>query len=429
MSEAFLPGDKSIAHRFLIFSTLAEGESILSGVPSSLDVASTMSCLRALGATFEDSGDGMIRVPGPVSWKAASRALDCGNSGTTARLLTGLLAGLGVEAELRGDGSLSERPMDRVVYPLQAMGARITYVGRPDRLPVRVEGRATGGLRSLRYRPRVSSAQVRAALLLAALTGHTDLEIVDRFRPRDHTERILRSMGAPVVSEPAGSGERIRLPAGSWGGGLSPLHATVPGDISAACFLFAAALLAGRPLTLRAVGLNPTRTGFLRVVEAMGAGVEVRETGAQAGEPVGDVSLRPARLRPFALQEDAVPQLIDEIPALAVLACRVEGVSVIRGAGELRVKESDRLALLASNLGEMGIRCDESEDGLQVHGSRSPLEGLARTGGDHRIAMAFGALGSSPGCDVTVDDPDCVDVSFPGFWDALNAVTTGLVSP
>lgn len=426
MSEAVVPGDKSIAHRFLVLSTLAEGESTLSNVPSSLDVARTMSCLRALGAVFEPLGAGMFRVAGPVSWNPAAQPLDCGNSGTTARLLTGLLAGLGVEAELQGDSSLSERPMDRVVYPLQAMGARITYAGRPDRLPVRVEGRATGGLRSLRYRPRVSSAQVRAALLLAALTGHTDLEIVDRLRPRDHTERILRSMGAPVVSEAAGAGERVYLPAGSWGGSLGPLHASVPGDISAASFLIVAALLAGRPLTLRAVGLNPTRAGFLRVVEEMGAGLEVRETGTQAGEPVGDVSLRPSRLRPFVLQEDLVPQLIDEIPALAILACRVEGVSVIRGAGELRLKESDRLALLASNLGDVGIRCDESEDGLRVHGSATHLEGLARTGGDHRISMAFGVLGSSPGCDIAVDDRDCVNVSFPGFWDALNRVTTGV---
>ena len=236
-------------------------------------------------------------------------------------------------------------------------------------------------------------------------------------------------MGVPVVSEPAGAGERIHLPAGNWGGGLSPLCATVPGDISAASFLIVAALLGDRALTIRAVGLNPTRVGFLRVVEEMGAGVEIRQTGAQAGEPVGDVELRPSRLRPFVVQEDRIPQLIDEIPALAVLALRVEGVSVIRGAAELRVKESDRLALLASNLGEMGVRCDESEDGLRVHGAAAPLKGLARTGGDHRIAMAFGVLGSSPGCDIAVDDRDCVDVSFPGFWDALSAVMTGGASP
>ena len=310
MSVAFVPGDKSIAHRFLILSSLAEGESILSGVPSSLDVASTISCLRALGATIEDSEDGMIRVPGPARWKAPSLALDCGNSGTTARLLTGLLAGLGIEAQLRGDSSLSERPMDRVVYPLQAMGARITYADRPDRLPLRVEGRATGGLRSLRYRPRVSSAQVRAALLLAALAGRTDLEIVDRLRPRDHTERILRAMGAPVVSERVGSGERIHLVADSWDGGLAPLRATVPGDVSSAAFLVVAALLAGRPLTIRGVGLNPTRAGFLRVVEEMGAGVEVCETGVQAGEPVGDITVRPSNLRPFVVHEALVPQLI-----------------------------------------------------------------------------------------------------------------------
>jgi 3-phosphoshikimate 1-carboxyvinyltransferase len=414
---AVVPGDKSIAHRFLVLSALAENESILSGVPASLDVMSTISCLRGLGVDLGDPEGGMIRVRGPAAWRAPSRALDCGN--------TGLLAGLGLEGELTGDASLCARPMDRVVYPLQAMGARISYMGRQDRLPVRLEGRATGGLRSLRYRPRVSSAQVRAALLLAALAGHTDLEIVDRLRPRDHTESILRSMGVPVVSEPAGSGERIHLPAGSWSGSLRPLNATVPGDLSSAAFLVVAALLAGQALTIRAVGLNPTRAGFLRVVEEMGAGVEVKETGIQAGEPVGDISVRPSELRPFAVSDDVVPQLIDEIPALVALASRVEGISVIRGAGELRVKESDRLALLASNMEKLGIRCEEAEEGLRVHGSSAPIGGVARTGGDHRIAMAFGALSASPRCDVEVDDRDCVNVSFPGFWEALGAVMTG----
>jgi 3-phosphoshikimate 1-carboxyvinyltransferase len=412
-----------------MLSTLAEGESLLSGMPSSLDVTSTISCLRALGATLDDLGDGRIRVAGPAAWKTPNVALDCGNSGTTARLLTGLLAGLGIEAELRGDRSLSARPMDRVVYPLQALGARITYVDRPDRLPLKIEGRATGELRALRYRPRVSSAQVRAALLLAALAGRTDVEIVDRLRPRDHTERILRSMGAPVDSENVDSGERIHFGASSWGGRLTPLRATVPGDLSSAVFLMVAALLTDRHLTIRSVGLNPTRAGFLRVVERMGAKVHVRETGVQAGEPVGDIVVRPSRLRPFDVDGDLVPQLIDEVPALVALACRTEGVSVIRGAAELRVKESDRLSLLASNLRSLGVRCEESEDGLQVHGSSSPLKGEVRTEGDHRIAMAFGALGASPGCDLAVDDRDCVRVSFPGFWEALSDVSGGARSP
>lgn len=420
-----VPGDKSVAHRFLILATLAEGESMLSNVPASLDVGSTISCLRDLGATVEDQGQGSFRVAGPSTWRSPDEPLDCGNSGTTARLLTGLIAGLGIEAEITGDSSLLLRPMDRVVYPLQAMGARISYTEQPDRLPVRLEGRASGGLRKLRYRPRVSSAQVRAALLLAALAGRTDLEILDRLRPRDHTERILRAMGAPVASESERSGERIRFPAASWDGDLAPLEAAVPGDLSSAAFLVVAALLTGKRASIRGVGANPTRTGFLRVLAEMGAQVDLAETGTQAGEPVGDLTVTARALRPFAVDESLVPRLIDEVPALVALASRVDGVSVIRGARELRVKESDRLALLASNLRAIGVRCEELSDGLRVHGSSAPLRGIVRTGGDHRISMAFGALGVAPGCSVTVDNPQCVDVSFPGFWDTLTEVASG----
>lgn len=425
MNGRIVPGDKSIAHRFLILSTLAQGESVLTGVPVSLDVASTIACLQALGAQIDQDPGGVIRVAGPARWSPPTGRLHCGNSGTTARLVIGLLTGLGLRAELEGDASLMRRPMDRVVYPLQAMGGRIAYLGQPDRLPVRVEARASGGLRALRYRPRVSSAQVRAALLLAALSGRTDLEIIDRLRPRDHTERILRSMGVHVDSRVTGPGERIRLQAAGWDGQLSPLRANVPGDLSSAAFLIVAALLAGRDLTIRQVGINPTRAGFLRVLQEMGADLSVKQRGVEAGEPVGDVTVRPSRLRPFTVEESMIPQLIDEVPALAVLASRVEGISVIRGAGELRVKESDRLTLLAGNLAAVGVVCEESKDGLQVQGSRATLRGVARTGGDHRIAMAFGVLGASPDCDITVDDRACVAVSFPGFWEELLAATGG----
>ena len=425
MSEVRVPGDKSIAHRFLILAALAEGESILCGVPAALDVNRTASCLRALGANPEDQGDGLFRIPGPADWRSPTASLDCGNSGTTARLLAGLLAGLGVEAELRGDASLSLRPMDRVVYPLKAMGARIHYTDRPDCLPLRIEGRVSGELRALRYRPRVSSAQVRAALLLAALASRTDLEILDRLRPRDHTERILRSMGVPVVSEPVDDGERIRFRASRWNGGLSPLVATVPGDLSSAAFLVVAALLSSRNLTIRSVGLNPTRTGFLQVLSDCGAEVRAVETGLQGGEPVGDLSVRASTLDPFSVDEGLVPRLVDEVPVLAVLASRIEGVSVFSGAGELRAKESDRLSLVASNLKTLGVRCDELADGLRVHGSLAPVSGTVRTAGDHRIAMAFGALGAAPGCEITVDDRECVNVSFPGYWEALARLTSG----
>jgi 3-phosphoshikimate 1-carboxyvinyltransferase len=424
--EVSVPGDKSIGHRCLLLAALARGESRLSGLPPSLDVASTISCLRSLGVSLEDEGAGEVKVTGPTAWRTPAEPLDCGNSGTTARLLTGLLAGLGVEAELRGDASLSARPMDRVVYPLQAMGARMAYVEQPDHLPLRIERRASGALRALRYRPRVSSAQVRGALLLAAVSGRTDLVIEDRHRPRDHSERILRYMGAPVLTESVGVGERVSFRSSGWDGALSPLAARVPGDISSAAFLLVASLLRGSSLTVRSVGLNPSRIAFLRVLEGAGARVDVAESGEEAGEPVGDVSVYPpSGLSPFSVEGDTVPGLIDEIPALAVLASRVDGVSHIRGAAELRVKESDRLALIASNLSALDVRCDESDDGLRIEGSTEPIVGSVRTEGDHRIAMAFAALGAAPGCSIVVDDPDCVDVSFPGFWETLGRVTSG----
>jgi 3-phosphoshikimate 1-carboxyvinyltransferase len=232
-------------------------------------------------------------------------------------------------------------------------------------------------------------------------------------------------MGAPVASELELPGERVRFPASGWDGDLAPLDAAVPGDISSAAFLVVAALLIGRRASFRGVGVNPTRTGFLRVLAEMGAQVDLAETAAQAGEPVGNLTVTGPVLRPFAIDESLVPQLIDEIPALVALASRVDGVSVIRGASELRVKESDRLALLVSNLRTVGVRCEELSDGLRVHGSSAPLRGSVTTGGDHRIAMAFGALGTAPGCSVTVDDVRCVDVSFPGFWDTLTEATSG----
>ena len=423
MAELRVPGDKSIAHRLLILASLANGHSRLNGIPESLDVRHTLACLQALGARIEDRGDGCVSVRGPTEWRAPSSALDCGNSGTTARLLTGLLAGLGVEAELRGDPSLSDRPMDRVVYPLQTMGARITYVGLADRLPVRVEGRASGELRALRYRPRVSSAQVRAALLLAALTSRTDLEILDRLRPRDHTERMLRAMGAPVQTEVLEVGERVRFRGSRWNGALQPLDLTVPGDLSSAAFLVVSALVADQSLTVRGVGLNPTRAGFLEVLSRMGAKIAHETAVLLAGEPVGSLSVEPGRLNPFEIGAELIPQLVDEVPALVVLASRVDGLSVVRGAAELRLKESDRISLMVSNLRALGVACEELDDGLRVRGSADPLSGSVRTGGDHRIAMAFGALGSAPGCDIAVDDPECVDVSFPGFWRALDEVS------
>jgi 3-phosphoshikimate 1-carboxyvinyltransferase len=395
---------------------------MLRGLPPSADVMATLRALRELGLEAIGGAPGPVEVKGPASWNDAPAPIHCANSGTTARLLAGLLAGLGRSAELDGDESLRRRPMDRVVYPLQAMGARLRYVGSRGRLPILVEPRASGSLRSLRYRPRVSSAQVKSALLLAAVTSRTELEIRDRGEPRDHTERLLKHMGAPLSFSTGPEGQWMHFDPSGWDGKLRPLDTLVPGDVSSAAFLIAGAVLGGHSVRIRNVGLNPTRTGFLEILNAMGASVGSVATGEAAGEPVGDVEALPGTLGPFRFDGTVVPRLIDEIPILAVLAARAEGTSEIRGAGELRHKESDRLALLAANLGALGVECEELEDGLRIRGTRAVLRGGVRTGGDHRLAMAFGVLSRLPGCRVGIDAPECVAVSFPGFWEALDRV-------
>jgi 3-phosphoshikimate 1-carboxyvinyltransferase len=230
-------------------------------------------------------------------------------------------------------------------------------------------------------------------------------------------------MGVPIASEPEGEGERIRFEASTWSGDPLPLTAEVPGDLSSAAFLVVGGLLLGRRLTIRGVGLNPSRAGFLEILARMGADVSQTLGAEEAGEPRGDLSVRANRLGPFSITEGQVPGLVDEVPALAVLACRAGGVSEIRGAAELRVKESDRLRRLASNLQAVGVRCEELDDGLRIHGTDAPLRGRVRTGGDHRIAMAFGVLGASPECEIEIDNRDCVRVSYPGFWADIGRIT------
>lgn len=426
MNTIQLPGDKSIAHRALILACLAEGRSLIRNLPGSADVDSTRSALEAVGAKFSDSGRGGLEVSGRTAWTPSRDPIDCGNSGTTCRLLLGLLVGLGVPARLTGDESLLGRPMDRVVYPLQSMGGRITYVDRRDRLPVDLEERMSGSLRVLRYRGRVASAQVKSALLLAGLGGGVEVEVREPGVSRDHTERMLASLGAPIEFgrlEDGGAGASlVTRPDGLHLPGFE-LH--VPGDVSSAAFLIAAALLAGQPIRIEGVGLNETRTGFLRVLRRMGAEVVESVRDSRLGEPVGSLDVVPGALRGFEIEPREVPSLVDELPVLAVLAARAGGVSRVSGAAELRVKETDRLAALAYNLDAIGVNCEERPDGLVIEGSDRPLEGTIAARGDHRIAMAFGSLGKSPGSAIEVDDVECVSVSYPSFWTDLDAIASG----
>lgn len=416
-----VPGDKSISHRSLMLACLARGTSRIEGLLEAGDVRSTATCLRRIGAEIPGDWSGVVRIPGRAALEPTAERLHCGNSGTTARLLMGILAGEGTAAVLDGDASLRSRPMERVVYPLQAMGAELSYLEQDGRLPVAIGGRATGSLRPLRHRPRVASAQVKSCLLLAGITAGVRVEVREPGRSRDHTERMLRAMGAPVEYGPEDGGARALLH-GDRVEDLGPLEMAVPGDLSSAAFLVVAALLSGRSLRVEDVGLNPTRSGVLEVLEETGASLARENVREVAGEPVGDLVVGASDLSTFRVGPDQVPTLLDEVPLLAVLAARIPGTSEIRGAEELRVKESDRLALTAANLSSLGIDCRELDDGLRIRGADEPVSGRVRTGGDHRMAMAFGVLGRATPGRVEVDDPACVAVSYPGFWEDLDRV-------
>lgn len=422
--ELRVPGDKSIAHRALILAAAAPEPMQVTGLPDAADVRSTATALAEVGARVEwEPGATVARVTPATDWRP-DRRVDCGNSGTTARLLTGLFAGLGLDVTLDGDLSLRRRPMDRVVYPLQAMGARVTYAGETEHLPIRLAARATGHLRVLRYRSRMASAQVKGALVLAALVSGVEFEMWEPGRSRDHTERLLRHLGVPIEFGSEGPGAHLHLPAEARDS-LVASDLEVPGDPSSAAFLLAAGVLAGVAITIDGVLLNETRTAYLEAFERFGAEVEIELQGQRGGEPVGRITAGPgaASLTGIEVGPEGIPQLIDELPVLAILAARAEGTTRIRGAAELRVKESDRLAALAAGLQAVGVRVEEEDDGLTVVGRPdSAPAGAVLVEGDHRIAMAFGALGAVPGAGVSLDDRACVAISYPGYWEALERV-------
>ena len=421
-----VPGDKSITQRALILGGLADGESRIRGVLRGGDPLATGRALGALGveiAGLEERGDGELRMRGRGlrAWRQPNEALDLCNSGTGARLLAGALAAQPLSTVLTGDASLSARPMRRIADPLTRMGATVAYLDRDGHLPMRVSG---GALTPLRHRSAVASAQVKSAVLLAGVGAGVAVEVREPRQSRDHSERMLEGMGVRVLEEEAAGRWCVRIP--SPPSRLEPLDMTVPGDFSSAAFFGAWALLSGghAPLTIRGVGLNRSRTGLLPVLARMGAEVEVVPRETAGGEEVGDlrVDTHAARVKATEVGGDEIPGMIDEVPVLAVLAARAEGVTRITGAAELRVKESDRLAALATNLRRIGVAVEELRDGLEIEGTDRPLAGSVESFRDHRIAMAFGVLGATPGCDVTVRDPAVTEVSFPGFWRLLDQV-------
>ncbi len=411
-----LPADKSIAHRAAILAALADGESEIVGFPDAADPRSTLACLRALGVEAEAREDSLfVRGRGARGLRAPDGPLECGNSGTTMRLLAGVLAGSFFPSTLVGDESLSRRPMGRVAEPLGQMGARVELAD--GHAPVRIEG---GRLRGITYRLPVASAQVKSAVLLAGLSAEGTTTVIEALPSRDHTERML---GLDVLE--LGGERHISVEGGR---DVRPGLWVVPRDFSAAAFfLVAGSIVQNATLELLGVGLNPTRSALLDVLRAMGARIEVWNERERGREPLCDLRVyAPERgLTGVEVGGALVPNLIDEIPALAVAAAYAEGTTRIRDAAELRVKESDRLAAIFSFLSAMGARVELHEDGLTIEGGR-PLHGATvESHSDHRIAMsaAVAALGaSSP---TTIRDAECVAVSFPGFWDELDGAAGG----
>lgn len=408
-----VPGDKSISHRALILSALASGESRISGILESADIHSTASVLRAMGVAVPDlspsftlPGKGLRGLSEPGS------PLFAGNSGTTVRLMAGVAAACNFVSRFEGDESLSRRPMKRIAEPLSAMGARFEFA-RDDGLPMTVHG---GRLSGIAWNTRAASGQTKSAILLAGLVGGVQVSVRELQKSRDHTERMLISMGAPVEADEL----NVSLsPVDS----LAPLDVRVPGDPSSAAYFIALGMLRKTGyVILPDVCVNRTRTGFMEKLIGLGADVVCEDVLAVAGDTAATVIARPSTLRDAVVDEAEVTAMIDELPLLGCVAAALGITLEVRGAAELRVKESDRISSLVSNLNAIGARAEEWPDGFRVvRGSRA-LAGDVQTNGDHRIAMAFGVLGALPGNDIVIDDLDCVEISYPGFWSDLERV-------
>ena len=403
-----VPGDKSISHRSLMLGAIAEGRTIVRGFLRGEDCLATQAALEALGVPIETSADGTIAVDG-VGMRGLKRAagvLDFGNSGTGIRLMMGLLAGQAFETALTGDASLRQRPMERVAAPLRDMGAHIaTTDGKP---PIRITG--SPGLRAIDYTLPVASAQIKSALLLAGLYARGTTIVRSPGPSRDHTERMLLAMGVEVAQDEAAHTVSLTGPAS-----LRAVELDVPADFSSAAFFIVAGCLAAHDgLTITNVGINPTRIGLLSILERMGARIELVNRRVVGAEPVADVRVAKSALRGIDVPVELVPLAIDEFPILFVAAAAATGTTTVRGAAELRAKETDRLAVMAENLRAVGVRVEELPDGLVVHGG-AVGGGRVDARGDHRIAMSFAVASLGAGGPIEIDNTAEVATSFPGF--------------
>ena len=411
-----VPGDKSIGHRAVIFTSIAHGRSRIWNLSGGEDNLRTVQAFKDLGVKMWQEGETLcVEGKGWDGLCPPGKVIDCGNSGTTMRLLSGVLAGRPFVTILDGDASLRQRPMQRVIDPLARMGAQVLSRNGKGVAPLEIQG---GNLRGIHYILPIASAQVKSAIVLAGLQAEGVTVVEEPQKSRDHTEIMAQAFGVKLKVE----GERSVVVEG--GQRLSARDVRVPGDLSsAAFFLVAAAAIPGSDLVIRGVGCNPTRSGVIDVLRRMGAGIEMTRQREEAGEPVADLRIIGKKLRGVEIGPEMVARTIDEYPVLSVAAALAEGVTTICGAKELRFKESDRIAAMTRELRSLGVQVEEREDGMKIEG-RSRLQGAQLSSyGDHRVAMALAVAGLFSDGGIEIDDSACVDISFPGFFDLLEGVS------
>ena len=411
-------GDKSISHRAVMFGSLATGTTEIEGFLAGEDCLSTIRCFRSMGVQIEQNGSSVkVFGRGLRELTAPDGILDCGNSGTTTRLLSGVLAAQHFDSVLSGDASIQRRPMKRVITPLRAMGADITSVSGNDCAPLSVHGKQLYGIH---FNSPIASAQVKSAVLLAGLYASGQTTVTEPALSRDHTERMLRSFGAKVLT---GNFEDRPSVTVTETQNLYGTEISVPGDISsAAFFLVGASIVPGSEVVLRNVGINPTRDGVISALRAMGAKIEVLEVRNEDSEPAADLLVRYAPLHGTEIGGALIPRLIDELPVLAAAAAVAEGRTVIRDAAELKVKESNRIRTMAEGLSRLGAKVEETEDGLIIDGGAALHGGAVESYSDHRIAMSFAILSLVTDGEVRISDPDCVNISAPTFYEDLKSL-------
>ncbi|WP_342512209.1 3-phosphoshikimate 1-carboxyvinyltransferase [Sporosarcina sp. FSL K6-1522] len=409
--EIAVPGDKSISHRAVMLGSIAKGKTTITGFLDGEDCLRTIDIFQQLGVTIERNGTNVtVESPGMHSWQSPKEELYAGNSGTTARLMLGILAGSHVTSVLTGDEYLSKRPMNRVSVPLKSMNASIEGESDSNLLPLTITG---GQLTAMDYAMPIASAQVKSAILFAGLNAEGETSVSEQTVSRDHTERMLEQFGVAIQRE----GRTVRVQGGSV---LTGTDVRVPGDISsAAFFMVAAAMTEGSSVTFKDVGLNPTRTGILDVLENMGAKIDIVEQSTGLGEPFGTVTISHDGLRATEISGDLIPRLIDELPVIALLATQATGNTVIKDAAELRVKETDRITAVTTELKKLGAQIEETEDGMIIHGPTALTGGTLASYGDHRIGMMAAIASLAASGSIEIEDPSCINISYPGFFEDL----------